>query len=175
MTPEGLMSWVHEDVYSVAALVTMLLANADARQPTDLVSQDVAPAAVTRPADTPSVARQIESKPGLSARIAPLLPATGLSLADAAAGFTNEGIFIVALHVSHNERGIPFAALRREMIDHRLSLDHAIERLNRSIDVTAAVVLAQRQAEVDMLADSSPAGGSQASERHTARGKSRTR
>lgn len=146
-----------------SALMCLTIAATAAGQQNTPVPPAARPETSGRTDALPPVARHIESQPQLAARINALLQGSGMTLADAAAGFTNEGIFIVALHVSRNERGMPFAALRREMIDGRLPLDRAIARLNRSVDVTAAVTLAQRQAELDMLADSAPPGSAPAS------------
>src|SRR5215469_9342859 len=59
-----------------------------------------------------SVSTQLANNPALSAQIQPLLPA-GSTIATASAGFTNQGEFIAALHVSQN-LGIPFNQLKAD-------------------------------------------------------------
>ena len=56
---------------------------------------------------------RIEANPKLSTRVQALLP-SGETLAQAAAGFKNEGQFLAALHVSHN-LNIPFDKLKADM------------------------------------------------------------
>src|SRR5262245_14822212 len=52
------------------------------------------------PGSTP-VPQKIASNPALAARLRAFLP-PGMTLADAASGFRNEGQFIAALHVAYN-------------------------------------------------------------------------
>ena len=96
-----------------------------------------------------TVPQKIAANPALSTRLQPLLP-TGMTLADAAAGFKNQGQFIAALHVSRN-LGIPFASLKNEMTGpDRLSLGQSIQKLRPSADVKRATKRAQQEADDDL-------------------------
>jgi hypothetical protein len=93
---------------------------------------------------------QVASNAALSARLTPLLP-PGMTLADAAAGFKNQGQFIAALHVAHN-LNIPFASLKTQMIAGD-SLGDAIHKLKPQLDsgsVQASVQAADGQAQTDI-------------------------
>jgi hypothetical protein len=83
------------------------------------------------------VAAKIASHPQLATRVKALLP-DGMTLKDAAAGFSNQGQFIAALHVSRN-LNIPFGKLQLEMTgpDH-LSLGQAIQKLRSGTTTTTA-------------------------------------
>ena len=83
------------------------------------------------------IAVKIASHPKLASRVKALLP-DGMKLNDAAAGFTNQGQFIAALHVSRNLT-IPFRQLQMEMTgpDH-LSLGQAIQKLRSGTTTTTA-------------------------------------
>ena len=83
--------------------------------------------------------------PGLVAKLKPMFP-PGTDLNLAAAGFKNQGQFVAAAHVSQN-LGIPFAALKTEMVDNGASLGHAIQTLRPKADATAEVNRAESQAE----------------------------
>jgi len=75
-----------------------------------------------------TVASKIEAKPQLAAKVTALLPA-GMTLADAAKGFRNQGQFIAALHVSQN-LNIPFDQLKAKMTgSDSMSLGAAIHAL----------------------------------------------
>ena len=92
---------------------------------------------------------RIASDPALAARLQPLLP-SGVTLANAASGFSTRGQFIAALHVSRN-LNIPFAALKAEMTgpNHR-SLGHAIQVLRPGANVKSAVKSADHEAHDDL-------------------------
>jgi hypothetical protein len=97
-----------------------------------------------------AVPEKITANPALVARLTPLLP-SGTTLANAAAGFKNQGQFIAALHVSHN-LNIPFAQLKAEMTgaDHA-SLGRAIQDLRpTTTNVKAAVKTAETAARADL-------------------------
>ena len=84
------------------------------------------PRSTERP-DT-KVANSIERNPRLSSRLQEMLP-SGMSLADATAGFKNQGQFIAALHVSKN-LNIPFDQMKAKMTgDNAMSLGQAIHEL----------------------------------------------
>jgi hypothetical protein len=111
-----------------------------------------APPAATRPQAPPvPVSQRIAANPALVARLQPLLP-SGMTAANAAAGFKNQGQFIAALHVSHN-LNIPFAQLKAEMTGTpHDSLGQAIHDLRPSADAKAAVKTAEQQARADVKA-----------------------
>lgn len=79
----------------------------------------------------------------LSAHLAKLLPA-GTDLQAAAAGFTNLGQFVAAVHVSNN-LGIPFSALKTRIAAGD-SLGEAIKALKPAADSQAEVRRGQAQA-----------------------------
>jgi hypothetical protein len=81
---------------------------ARARQP-----RSTRPARPTAQPKTPDFITHIENNAQLVSRLQPLLPA-GMTLAEAARGFKNEGQFVAALHLSENLK-IPFAQLKAEM------------------------------------------------------------
>ena len=80
-----------------------------AKSPTDLLSQNTK----------------------LSSNLQSLLPA-GTNLQDAASGFKNLGLFVAAVHVSHN-LGIPFDQLKTTMLSNGDNLGKAIHTLNPQI------------------------------------------
>ena len=88
------------------------------------------------------VSGAIERNPQLSSRLQALLP-PGMTLANAAAGFKNQGQFIAALHVSQN-LGIPFADLKAKMTgsDH-VSLGKAIQALRPDLSPDQAKTAAK--------------------------------
>jgi hypothetical protein len=83
--------------------------------------------------------------PGLVAKLQPLFP-PGTDLNLAAAGFKNQGQFVAAAHVSEN-LGIPFVALKTEMVENGASLGRAIQTLRPRADATAEVNRAETQAD----------------------------
>lgn len=87
----------------------------------------------------------------LSSRLQPLLP-KGTSVANAAAGFEDQGEFISAVHVAHN-LNIPFDQLKAQMTGkNSVSLGKAIKNLRPDLDgkaVKSNVTLAERQTERD--------------------------
>jgi len=98
------------------------------------------------------VGLRVSQNAGLSAQLRPLVP-QGTTLAAAAAGFRNEGQFVVALHVSHN-LNIPFDQLKAKMTGpDSVSLGKAIQQLRPSLDsksVKDNTSLAEHQAERDI-------------------------
>ena len=77
-----------------------------------------------------------------------MLPA-GMTLNAAAAGFRNQGQFIAALHVARN-LDIPFSALKAQMVDKHQSLGQSIQTLKPSVDATAKVKEAEKEADTDV-------------------------
>lgn len=101
-----------------------------------------------RPNPVP-VPQRIANNPALVARLQPLVP-SGMTLANAAAGFRNRGQFIAALHVSRN-LNIPFAQLKAEMTgSDRDSLGRAIHDLRPAVNAKAAVKTAREEARADL-------------------------
>lgn len=111
------------------------------------------PTSTTATSTSPVVSR-IERNPQLTSRLTALLP-SGMSLAQAAQGFKNQGQFIAALHVSHN-LGIPFEQLKTEMTgpNHR-SLGDAIKTLNPAADAGRDAKTAETEAKDDVKATKS--------------------
>jgi len=97
------------------------------------------------------VVNSLDRNPELSSRLKPLLPAR-MTVADAAAGFKNQGQFVAALHVSKN-LGIPFSQLKSEMTgEKRMSLGDALRELRPDMekkDAKAEVKKAEGQAKLD--------------------------
>jgi hypothetical protein len=87
----------------------------------------------------------------LSSRLQPLLP-NGTSVANAAAGFQDQGEFVSAVHVAHN-LNIPFDQLKAQMTgSNSVSLGKAIKKLRPDLDgkaVKSNLTLAERQTERD--------------------------
>lgn len=87
----------------------------------------------------------------LSSRLQPLLP-NGTSVANAAAGFQDQGEFVSAVHVAHN-LNIPFDQLKAQMTgSNSVSLGKAIKNLRPDLDgkaVKSNLILAERQTERD--------------------------
>ncbi len=98
------------------------------------------------------VGAQVTRNTGLSTQLQPLLP-QGMTLANAAAGFRNQGQFVAALHVSHN-LNIPFDQLKAKMTGpDSVPLGKAIQELRPSLDsksVKDNTNLAEHQAERDL-------------------------
>ncbi len=110
-----------------------------------------APAKAPHPAHTVVVPKPIASNPALVTRLTPLLP-SGMTLANAAAGFKNQGQFIAALHVSRN-LNIPFDQLKADMTGARhLSLGQSIQDLRPATDVKSAVKVAETASRADLKA-----------------------
>ena len=119
------------------------------------------PASPATPHATPTshpagnVPVQIAGNPALAARLQPLLPA-GLTLAEAATGFKNQGQFIAALHVSRN-LSIPFTDLKAQITGpSHASLGQAIHTLKPSADADTVTVAAQKAADEDVKAAKVP-------------------
>ena len=88
-----------------------------------------------KPVNTGAAAHKpssVPKNPKLVAKLQPLLPA-GLSVEQAAAGFSNQGQFIAAVHVSDN-LGIPFNDLKTKALSDGGSLGSAIHSLKPSAD-----------------------------------------
>ena len=106
-----------------------------------------------------NVSTQLANNAALSAQIQPLLPA-GSTIATASAGFTNQGEFIAALHVSQN-LGIPFNQLKADLTQaHPDSLGQAIHALRPDLsrstvrsDVHAAKLQADQDTDTAQLAN----------------------
>ena len=63
------------------------------------------------------------------ARYAPVLPA-GMTLEQAAAGFPNHGQAVAALNAAR-QHNVPFVQLKHLMLNERLSLGEALQRIRR--------------------------------------------
>jgi hypothetical protein len=73
-----------------------------------------------------AIVTRIDSNPEMASRVQAMLP-SGMSMSSAAAGFTNEGQFLAALHASHN-LDIPFSELKAKMTgSEHMSLGEAIK------------------------------------------------
>jgi hypothetical protein len=104
-----------------------------------------------KPATPPksgNFADRIASHPQLASRLQTLLP-PNTTLADAAAGFKNQGQFIAALHVSKN-LDIPFDQLKASMTGPKpKSLGASIKALKPTADADASTKTAEQQATQD--------------------------
>jgi hypothetical protein len=97
-----------------------------------------------------TVPQRIAANPGLAAKVQTLLAPTGMTLANAAAGFKNQGQFIAALHVSQN-LNIPFAQLKADMTGpSHLSLGQSIHLLRPAANVNTSVKTAEHEADLDV-------------------------
>ncbi len=83
----------------------------------------------------------------LQERLGSMLP-KGMSLTDAASGFKNLGLFVAAVHVSHN-LGIPFQDLKNKMTSGD-SLGKAIHALKPDVKAKSAAKKGKRQAKADL-------------------------
>ena len=104
-----------------------------------------------KPANTGAAAHKpssVPKNPKLVAKLQPLLPG-GLSVEQAATGFSNQGQFIAAVHVSDN-LGIPFNDLKTKVLSDGGSLGSAIHSLKPSADAKAEVERANQQAANDL-------------------------
>ena len=81
---------------------------------------------------TPS---SVPKNPKLVAKVQPMLPG-GMSVEQAAAGFSNQGQFLAAVHVSHN-LDIPFNEVKTKALSDGGSLGSAIHSLKPSADAKA--------------------------------------
>jgi hypothetical protein len=94
-------------------------------------------------------ADRIAANPALVAKLTPLLP-SGMTLADAAKGFRNEGQFIAALHAA-KDNSISFVDLKAEMTgSEHDSLGQAIHDLKPAADAKAAAKTAAGEAKADI-------------------------
>ena len=88
-------------------------------------------------ATRPSLADRIAANTALPAKVTPLLP-SGMTLADAAAGFKSEEQFIAALHAA-KDPNVSFASMKAEMTGFpRDSLSQAIDDVAPTVDASAA-------------------------------------
>ena len=106
-----------------------------------------APATTTHTQTNP-IATKIAAKPQLNARITAMLP-KGMTLDQASMGFKNQGQFIAALHVSQN-LGIPFASLKKDMVQKHLSLGQSIQDLKPTAHATDEARKGQTAADHDL-------------------------
>jgi hypothetical protein len=98
-----------------------------------------------------TVPQQVAANPALATRLQPLLP-PGMTLAEAATGFKNQGQFIAALHVSHN-LDIPFTQLKTDMTGpNHLSLGQSIQQLKPGVNANTSVKTAEKEADLDVKA-----------------------
>lgn len=87
----------------------------------------------------------------LASNLQSLLPA-GTNLTEAASGFKNLGLFVAAVHVSHN-LGIPFEEVKLAMLSNGGNLGKAIHTLNPQISkkqVKSDVKNARKEAKGDV-------------------------
>ncbi|PWT99036.1 MAG: hypothetical protein C5B51_28030 [Terriglobia bacterium] len=139
---DSLARAIHElrpDMDREAIKNSVKTARGEARQ--DLRSSAASPAGVSS---------RIAQHPVLDTRVVALLPA-GMSLQSAAAGFTNTGQFIAALHVARN-LNIPFSRLKAEVTS-GVPLGQAIADLRPALTpgvIRADLRLAERQAKQDL-------------------------
>jgi hypothetical protein len=89
----------------------------------------------------------LSKTPQLSSRLQSLLPA-GTNLTQAASGFKNLGLFIAAVHVSHN-LGISFSDLKAKMIAGD-NLGKAIQTLDPNVNAKAEAKKANKQSKSDL-------------------------
>jgi hypothetical protein len=116
------------------------------------------------PASGQSIARRISSRAQLNAKVQALLP-SGVTLSQAAKGFTSESQFLAALHAA-KDLNVPFAQIKAEMTgsDHD-SLTRAIQELKPTANATTAARTAQGEAAADMKPTSMPTTGDHDGER----------
>lgn len=100
-----------------------------------------------------SIARRISSSQQLSSTVQALLP-SGMTLSQAAQGFTSERQFLSALHAS-KDLNIPFVQIKAEMTgrDHD-TLTRTIQELKPTANATTAAKTAQNEAAADIKAAS---------------------
>jgi hypothetical protein len=96
-----------------------------------------------------SIGHRISSNLQLNSKVQALLP-SGMTLSQAAKGFTSESQFLAALHAS-KDLNIPFARIKTEMTgsDHD-SLTRAIQELKPAASATTAAKTAQNEAAADI-------------------------
>jgi hypothetical protein len=90
------------------------------------------------------VQQKLQRNTQLASKLRGRLP-QGTDLMLAAAGFRNLGQFVAAVNVSNN-LGIPFTQLKTQMVDNKLSLGQAIQKLRPGSDSQLA---AQAEHEAD--------------------------
>ncbi len=96
-----------------------------------------------------SIGHRISSNLQLNSKVQALLP-SGMTLSQAAKGFTSESQFLAALHAS-KDLNIPFARIKTEMTgsDHD-SLARAIQELKPTASARTAAKTAQNEAAADI-------------------------
>jgi len=115
-------------------------------------------------ATRPSLGDRIAANTALAAKLTPLLP-SGMTLADAAKGFKNEGQFIAALHAA-KDLGVSFADLKAEMTGSAAdSLGQAIHDLKPTADAGAAAKTAEHEAHADIKSTRPPDGDGDADDK----------
>jgi len=100
----------------------------------------------------PTASEMVTQNTHLASKLQGLLPA-GSNVQQAAAGFSNPGEFVSAVHVSHN-LGIPFDQLKAEVSSGK-SLGAAIHDLNPQVNAKAEAKKANQQAKEDLKASRS--------------------
>jgi hypothetical protein len=90
------------------------------------------------------VQQKLQRNTQLASKLQQRLP-QGTDLMLAAGGFRNLGQFVAAVNVSNN-LGIPFTQLKTQMVDNKLSLGQAIQKLRPGSDSQIAVQ-AERDAD----------------------------
>jgi hypothetical protein len=91
----------------------------------------------------------VPANPRLQAKLLAMLP-PGTALQDAAAGFTNQGLFVAAVHVSNN-LGVSFTELRTRIVEEGLSLGQAIQAARpMANNATVAARVGEHQAAADL-------------------------
>ena len=104
-----------------------------------------------KPANTGATAHKpssVPKNPKLVAKVQPMLPG-GMSVEQAAAGFSNQGQFLAAVHVSHN-LDIPFNEVKTKALSDGGSLGKAIHSLKPSADAEGELKRANQQAADDL-------------------------
>jgi hypothetical protein len=115
-------------------------------------------------ATRPSLGDRIAANTALAAKLTPLLP-SGMTLADAAAGFKNQGQFIAALHAA-KDLNVSFADLKAEMTGSAHdSLGQAIHDLKPTADASASAKTAEQEAHSDIKSTRPPDGDGDADDK----------
>lgn len=97
-----------------------------------------------------TVADQLAANPKLADRLASLIEKTPADMPAAVAGFKNFGQFVATAHASNN-LGIPFEALKAEVVNDGGSLGKGIQVLSPDAHIDAEVLKANQQAQNDLL------------------------
>lgn len=83
----------------------------------------------------------------LESRLRAMLP-SGMTVRQAAQGFSDQGQFVSAVHVSRN-LDIPFTRLKSKIVDERLTIGQAIQVLRPDADVWRELTRARDQVSRD--------------------------